>query len=108
MFEKSGGILFHGDLGTMFLDRSGYRVVPEKGSALQASEMKSTGGGNREHWANFLECVRTRQQPTSDIEKRQHSTTTCLPGHVALRSKLRLDFAAQTGTVAQPAPKKYL
>ncbi len=108
MFEKGGGILFHGDLGTMFVDRGGYRVVPEKGSALQASEMKSTGGGNREHWANFLECVRTRQQPTSDIEKCQHSTTTCLLGNVALRSKLRLDFDAQKWTVAQPEAKKYL
>ena len=108
MFEKGGGILFHGDRGTMFVDRSEYRVIPEKGSTLEASEMKSTGGGNREHWANFLECVRTRQQPTSDIEKCQHSTTTCLLGNIALRSKLRVDFDPQKWTVAQPEARKYL
>jgi predicted dehydrogenase len=108
MFEKGGGILFHGDRGTMFVDRSEYRVIPEKGSSLEASEMKSTGGGNREHWANFLDCVRTRQQPTSDIEKCQHSTTTCLLGNVALRSNLRLDFDPQKWTVAQAEAKKYL
>lgn len=108
MFEKSGGILFHGERGTMFLDRREYRVIPEKGSDLEASGMKSTSGGNREHWANFLECVRTRQQPTSDIEKCQHSTTTCLLGNIALRSKLRLDFDAQKWTVAQGEAKKYL
>lgn len=108
MFEKGGGILFHGDRGTMFVDRSEYRVIPEKGSSLEVSEMKSTGGGNREHWANFLDCVRTRQQPTSDIEKCQHSTTTCLLGNVALRSNLRLDFDPQKWTVAQPEAKKYL
>jgi predicted dehydrogenase len=108
MFQKGGGILFHGDKGTMFVDRRGYQVIPEKGATLEASEMKSTGGGNREHWANFLECVRTRQTPTSDIEKCEHSTTTCLLGNVALRSKLRLDFDAAKWTVAQNEAKKYL
>jgi len=108
MFGESGGILFHGTKGTMFLDRSGYRIVPEKGSTLEASEMKSISGGNREHWANFLDCVKTRERPTSDIEKCQHSTTTCLLGNVALRSKLRLDFDAQKWTVAQADAKKYL
>lgn len=108
MFDKGGGILFHGTKGTMFLDRGGYKIIPEKGSTLEASEMKSTSGGNREHWANFLDCVKTRQKPTSDIEKCQHSTTTCLLGNVALRSKLRLDFDAQKWTVAQSEAKKYL
>jgi len=108
MFEKSGGILFHGTLGTMFLDRSGYKIVPEKGSSIEPSELKSTSSGNREHWANFLDCVKTREKPTSDIEKCQHSTTTCLLGNVALRSKLRLDFDAQKWTVNEPDAKKYL
>ncbi len=108
MFDKGGGILFHGTKGTMFLDRGGYKVIPEKGSMLEASEMKSTSGGNVEHWANFLDCVKTREKPTSDIEKCQHSTTTCLLGNVALRSRLRLDFDAQKWTVAQAEAKKYL
>jgi hypothetical protein len=92
----------------MYLDRSGYRIIPEKGSSIEPSELKSTSGGNREHWANFLDCVKTREKPTSDIEKCQHSTTTCLLGNVALRSKLRLDFDAQKWTVAQVDAKKYL
>jgi hypothetical protein len=37
-----------------------------------------------------------------------HSTTTCLLGNVALRSKLRLDFDPQKWTVAQAEAKKYL
>jgi predicted dehydrogenase len=108
MFQKGGGILFHGDKGTLFVDRSEYRVIPERGSSLEPSEMKSTSGGNREHWANFLECVRTRELPISDIEKCQHSTTTCLLGNVALRSKLRLDFDAQKWTVGQAEARKFL
>lgn len=108
MFQKGGGILFHGNKGTLFVDRSEYRVVPERGSDLKEENVKSTGSGNREHWANFLECIRTREKPTSDIELCQRSTTTCLLGNVALRSKLRVDFDPQKMTVAQAEAKKYL
>ena len=108
MFAKGGGILFHGSNGTMFVDRREFRVVPERGSTLEASQVNSTGGGNREHWANFLECIRTRAKPISDIETCQHSTTTCLLGNVALRSKLRIDFDAQKWTVVQADARKYL
>jgi hypothetical protein len=108
MFQKGGGILFHGAKGTLFVDRSEYRVIPEQGSDLEEKTVKASSSGNREHWANFLECIRTRQKPTSDIELCQRSTTTCLLGNVALRSKLRLDFDAQKFTVAQVEAKKYL
>jgi len=108
MFQKGGGILFHGTKGTLFVDRSEYRVIPERGSDLQEETVKATSSGNREHWANFLQCIRTREHPTSDIEKCQHSTTTCLLGNVALRSRLRLDFDAQKWTVSQVEARKYL
>jgi predicted dehydrogenase len=116
MFDKSGGILFCGDKGTMFLDRSGYKIVPEmKGQnfaarepAMAAAEGKATDSGNLNHWANFLDCVRTRQKPISDVEACQHSTTTCLLGNVALRSKMKLDWDAQKWTTVQSEPRKYL
>lgn len=108
MFPKGGGILFHGHKGTLFVDRSEYYILPERGSDLKEEHVKATGSGNREHWANFLECIRTREKPTSDIELCQRSTTTCLLGNVALRSKLRLDFDPHKWTVAQAAAKKYL
>jgi hypothetical protein len=60
------------------------------------------------HWANFLECVKTREKPISDIEKCQRSTTTCLLGNVALRSKLRVDFDQQKWTTKQVEARKYL
>jgi len=108
MFEKGGGILFHGTKATMFLDRTGFKIVPEKGSDIEPMEEKSESGGNVRHWANFLECVRTREKPISDIEVCQRSTTTCLLGNVALRSRLRLDWEPQRWTTAQPEAHKYL
>jgi predicted dehydrogenase len=108
MFQKGGGILFHGTEGTLFVDRSEYYIVPERGSSLQEERVKATSSGNREHWANFLECIRTRAKPTSDIELCQRSTTTCLLGNVALRSKVRLDFDQAKWTVAQNEAKRFL
>jgi len=113
MFGKRGGILFCGSKGTMFLDRSGYKIAPEMigrppVAAMAESEEKSTDSGNLSHWANFLECVRTRQKPISDIETCQKSTTTCLLGNIAYRSRLRLDWDAQKWTTHQPEARKLL
>ena len=107
MFRHDYGILFHGDQATLFVDRGGLRLVPENGSRVTEWEMKSVNSGNREHWANFLECIRTRQRPISDIETCQRSTAACLLGNIALRSKQRVDFDAQRWAVSQPEAKKY-
>ncbi len=109
MFQKNGGILFCGTKATMFLDRSGYQIVPEgSGSGVEAVEVKSTSSGNKLHWANFVECIRTREKPTSDIERCFRSTSTCLLGNIALRSKLRVDWDAEKLTIAQPEAHKYM
>ena len=111
MFGKSGGILFCGTKGTMFLDRGGYKIVPEMRlkhppepgqkpemePMMAEAEVHSEDSGNPNHWANFLECVKTRQKPISDIEVCNRSTATCLLGNVALRSKLRLTGTSRSG-----------
>jgi predicted dehydrogenase len=106
MFGEGGGILFHGDKATMFLSRRGYRIVPEgKGETV---EVTSTDSGNANHWSNFLECVRTRRNPTSDIENGFRSTATCLLGNAALRSRRRIDFDPRTYAVAQKEARPFL
>jgi len=107
MFEKSGGILFHGSDATLFVDREGYRLVPE-GKGGKSVEVKSTSSGNALHWANFLACVRSRQRPVSDIEKCFRSTATCLLGNVALRSRARIDWDERELTVAQAEARTFL
>ena len=75
---------------------------------VEPIEVKSSNNTNMAHWANFLECVKTREKPISDIEKCQRSTTTCLLGNVALRSKLRIDFDQQKWTTKQAEARKFL
>jgi hypothetical protein len=52
--------------------------------------------------------VHTRQKPASDIEKCFRSTSTCLLGNVALRSRMRLDWDDREMTAAQPAARNFL
>ena len=108
MFGKGYGILFHGSKGTLFVDRSLYKLVPERGSDLKEIEVKASNNTNVAHWANFLDCVKTRQKPNSDIEICQRSSTTCLLGNVALRSGLRLDWDEKKWTTVQPEARKFL
>ena len=108
MFGKGGGILFHGTKGTLFVDRSLYKLIPVKGSGLEEVEVKSSNNTNVAHWANFLECIQTRQKPISDIEHCQRSTTTCLLGNVALRSKLRIDWDSKKWTSQQSEARRFL
>ena len=107
MFDRGYGILFHADRGTLFVDRREVRLISEKGSTLMSWKMDYTSGGNFEHWANFLDCMRTRQRPASDIEKCRRSTTACHLGNIALRSRQRVDFDAERWTIAQTEAAKY-
>ena len=95
-------VTFHGEKGTLYLDRAVFKLTPEKDSGLKAMEVKRGIDGHPAHWTNFLDCVRTRKRPNSDIETCVRSTTACLLGNVSLRSKLRLDWDERTKSVAQP------
>jgi len=106
--ERNGGITFQGSKATLYVDRSLYRIIPERNSGVEALEVKATDSGNANHWKNFLECVRTRQKPNSDIEKCYRSTSTCHLGNIALRSKMRVDWDGTKETIVQAEPRKYM
>jgi hypothetical protein len=63
---------------------------------------------NVPHWKNFLECIRTRAKPTSDIETCARSSATCILANLALRFKTRLDWDEKNWTVQQSEVKPHL
>lgn len=85
------GISFHGTDGTLFIDRGGFEVFPErteKGTnRCEARVEKNSNNHNQAHSRNFLDCVKSRQAPISDIEIGHRSTSAAQLGNVALRSK---------------------
>jgi predicted dehydrogenase len=85
------GISFHGTDGTLFIDRGGFEVFPEPTekhtNRCEALVEKNSNNHNQAHSRNFLDCVKSRQAPISDIEIGHRSTSAAQLGNVALRSK---------------------
>jgi len=109
MFGKPYGILFHGERGTLFVDRSGYKLVPEQRARdLAEVEVKRFNDMNLDHWRNFVQAIRSRQRPISDVETCARSTVTCLLGNVALRAGMRIDWDEKNWTTVQPEARKWL
>lgn len=102
------GINFHGSRGTLYVDRAVMRVTPEEGSDLQPFEMKRVADPHPLHWANFLDCVRTRKRPNSDIETCVKSSVTSILGNLSLKAGMRLDWDQQAQTVKQEAARPLL
>lgn len=99
MYDKGYGMEFHGTDATLFIDRSGFQVYPEtRGSGKRQVErspsmkMESINNAHYDHIRNFLDCVKSRQRPISDIEIGHRSTSTCLLGNVAYRSRERIEW----------------
>lgn len=107
LIKHGYGILFHGTKATMFVDRAGYQIWPEDGSGVLPVESKAASPGNMEHWANFLDCIKTRKRPNADVELNHKTATSCHLGNIAYRSKLRVDFDPATERIAQAEARKY-
>lgn len=91
---QSHGILFHGTLGTLRVDRGGYEVksIPQNGGC----EEKSSGGSqlNEPHWQNFVECIRSREKPICNVDVIHRTTQVCHLGtcsYIADGAKLNWD-----------------
>jgi predicted dehydrogenase len=102
------GTLFCGTRGTLYVSRRGVVVTPAPRSDLAPQEIKVSNNANSDHWANFIDCIRTRQRPASDIEVCVTTTAACLLGNVSYRSHMRVDWDAQRQTVVQDQARPYL
>jgi predicted dehydrogenase len=111
MFGHGAGTSIHGTEGTLIVNRGGCWVTPRKGSALAEAaweKMPEMSQMNVPHWQNFLDCIKSREKPTSDIETCVRSSTVCILANVSMRSKLWLDWDEKNWTVKQDAAKPYL
>jgi predicted dehydrogenase len=103
------GILFHGADATLYINREYFEITPEGGRNVEARRVKNENRQGEAHVRNFLDCVKSRQRPTSDIEIGHRSTTTCLLGNVALRSGRRIVWNAKMEKIeGDGAAAKYL
>jgi predicted dehydrogenase len=119
----SYGIQFHGTKGTLFIDRSGFRLTPQPARQeepnqpppLPTTDSRQTGfyytmelqpevsdssQQHGPHVRNFLDCVKGRGRPVADIEEAHYTNTTLRLGNIAYRvgRTLRWDAANERVT----------
>jgi predicted dehydrogenase len=105
-----GGLEFVGTSGILVIDRGGFEVLPdtmippddqipqftqprrvsEGRPKLRTTAMKWDGFDQvrdqfQPHVRNFLDCVRSRKQPVSDLESGHHTSVSCHLANVSLR-----------------------
>lgn len=105
--EFPNGIKFIGTEGWIFVSRGNERVTAsdpvaalKDARALSASDPKiitSVIGPNeihlyesKNHHENWLDCVRSRQQPIAPVEVAHRSCSACLLHHIAMKTKRKL------------------
>ena len=106
-FQNGWGIVFQGQKGTLELCEQGYRFYEEPWAPKSRWDQphpaieKLPGGLTRTppHIANFLECVRSRQQPNATIELGHQAVRTLHLANIAYHKKARAVLGADGVTV---------
>ena len=98
--RRAGFVAFYGEEGTLELDASGTYRVFDAGDKL-VKEVESPSDGSREHWANFLEAIRTGKPETlnAEIAEGHKSTLLCHLGNIAHRTGRSLDCDPTNGHI---------
>ena len=131
-----GGLEFYGTKGSLGIDRSGFEITPDMsvdpesaipqfqghpGGGPKKSEFKPTpwtnavkesGSAGQQfdlHVRNFLDCIKTRQRPISDVEDGHRVAVTCHLANMSLRlgRKLRWD-PVKEDIIGDPEASKML
>ncbi len=100
------GIEFYGTQGTMFLDRSGYEIIPESDRdgdrsipRMYSMQGVNVNNSNYDHADDFYNCIKSRKKPISDIEEGHTSTAACLLANVSYRTGTKLVYDGATETI---------
>jgi predicted dehydrogenase len=109
MYNSGYGTAFHGTKATLMVNRGGYAIFKNGPGAVPVVENNhELAEMNVPHWRNFMECIRSRQRPTSDIENCVRSTLTCVLANLSLRHGVTLSWDDRAMTVKEPEALPYL
>jgi predicted dehydrogenase len=111
MFGHGAATSIHGTEGTLIVRRGGCYVIPNDKSSLPAATYEkdeAMNAMNQPHWKNFIECVKTRARPISDIETCVRSSTVCVLANLSMRHKTWLDWDEANWMVRQKEVRPYL
>jgi predicted dehydrogenase len=86
-------IVFMGTGGRLSIFRSGYSFVTRGGG----EEISHTGsyGSSKEHLANWLDCMRSREQPNATEVDGHYSAMACHLGNIAYKKKSCVNWSKE-------------
>ena len=105
---RDHGVAFHGNNGTLVVDRGGWEVNPEVVKVNGKSQYKLTvfprqqvvnDQSHQAHVNNFLGCMRSRELPRSDVEIGHYSMIACHLGNIAFRLGRQVCWDAGSETI---------
>jgi predicted dehydrogenase len=103
-YEDAWKIHLQGKKATMVLDDDGYRVFPEPWNRpnIPPKPTHEYKGGipTEPHVKNFLDCVKSRQEPNAPVEVGHNAVTGPHLGNLALRQQKRV-VLSDDGTTAK-------
>lgn len=84
---RSSGVAFHGDQGTLVVDRGGWKVYDHSENiTADASELLTT------HLRQFIDCVKSRQTPSASLQVGHLASTMCHLGNISYRVNREIAF----------------
>ncbi len=102
--DTDNGVLIEGDKGRIFVSRgklAGKPVealaddpLPADAVAKVYKGLPMEGNDRVAHWANFLHCAKTRQEPISDVHSHMQSLNVCHLAGIAARLGRRVKWDA--------------
>lgn len=101
----------HGTEATLIIRRGALYVIPKEKSQvtpLTFEKDSAMNAMNVPHWENFVQCIKSREKPMSDIETCVRSSTTCILGNLSMRHRTWLDWDEANWTVKQANVKPFL
>ncbi|HJO03258.1 MAG TPA: Gfo/Idh/MocA family oxidoreductase [Acidobacteriota bacterium] len=117
-FQRSHGVAFVGENGTLVVDRDKWEVLPETSTDDDGAQYKTPalpvqlrddGGGLDEHTANFVECMKSRARPRADVQVGRDTAVVSHLGNVAFRTGDRVKWdPATVRFVDHPEADAYL
>jgi predicted dehydrogenase len=98
--SSRNGITFEGDRGRFFVNRGKLEGIPVEqleDDPLPEDALEKLYGGDlpASHMDNFIDCLRTRQTPISDITSHHRILTTCHLANLTLRLDRPLQWDAK-------------
>jgi predicted dehydrogenase len=85
-----GNIIFRGDKGTLDVSRSKLKSDPEGILKEEIGAGETRLYKSRDHFGNWIACVKTREAPVSELAIGHKTTNLCNIGNIAMQLQRRL------------------